>query len=143
MNYLPKAQDDASVSVRGKAGTLQTNLIGTDSKLVAAKETPIIGHYGARLICQSVAECNRRLRYHGAAAVAYGPVKSRSNSRSLSGSLSRAEQQGKRDGNPDNNMTHANQAARPNHLGSPIPINSGRTKKIVLIELQGRSYAAQ
>src|ERR1039457_1097306 len=92
MNRLPKAQDDSGVSIRGKARMLQTNLICTDSKLICAKETLVIGGRDAGLICFSVAERNHRLRYQGAAAVAYSTLKSRSNSRSLSASTDCADE---------------------------------------------------
>ena len=51
MNRLPKAQDHAGVSIWGKARMLQTNLVGTDSKLIRAKETLVIGGGDAGLIC--------------------------------------------------------------------------------------------
>jgi len=61
----------------------------------------------------------------------------------LSASVSHAKQQRKRYGNPDNNMTHGKRTASQNHLESPKPINGGRRKKYVLVELQGRAIAAQ
>src|SRR6266849_10134793 len=97
------------MSIRSKARLLQSNLIGTDCKLVCAKQTLTIIRYGARTICQSVAECNCRLRYHRAAAVPYAPLKARSNSRSLSGSVFFPAEDGIRDGYPGNNITHGNQ----------------------------------
>ena len=63
---------------------LQTNFICTDSKLICAKETLVIGGRNAGLICFSIAECNHCLRYHGAAAVGYSALKSGSDSRRLS-----------------------------------------------------------
>ena len=40
-------------------------------------------------------------------------------------------------------MTHGKRTASWNHLESPSPINDGRTKKDVLVELQGRPIMAQ
>src|ERR1700730_6389509 len=84
MNRLPKTQDDPRMSVRGKARIQKTNLVCTDSKLICAKETLPIGTCDAGLICLGVAQCNRRLRYQGSAAIAHRTLKSRANFRSLS-----------------------------------------------------------
>jgi hypothetical protein len=142
MNGLPEAQDDAGVVVRGKARMLQTNLIGTDCQLICPKETLIIGPYGARLSCQSVAQCNRRLRYHGAAAVTDCTLKTRRNSRSLSEGIRPAQQQSGRDCHLDNSTTQGKQPAMPNHR-SPIFKTLQDKPKHCLDRIQGRSYAAQ
>jgi hypothetical protein len=120
MNGLPKAQDDASVPVRGKAMTLQTNLVCTYGKLVGAKKTAVIGRYGSRLICLSVAERNRRLRYNRAAAVAYSPLKTRSNSRSLSLCAGWAGQKKKPYDTRDAQMARQETMMIQNHLRPPI-----------------------
>ena len=116
---------------------LHTNLIGTDCQLICPKETLIIGPYGARLSCQSVAQCNRRLRYHGAAAVTDGTLKTRRNSRSLSGSIRTAQQQSGRDCRLDNSTTHGKQTAMPNHR-PPIFKASQEKPTDCLDRMQGR-----
>jgi hypothetical protein len=89
---LPKTQNDAGVSVRRKAGMLQTNLICSGIKLLSAKKTVIIGRKVARVICQSIAKCGARTWDHSAAAIVHSPLKSGANSRNLSASTNSAKQ---------------------------------------------------
>src|SRR5882762_46966 len=138
MNGLSETRSNACLPIRCKACLFHSYVIRANSKLLCTKETLLIRCYSTRLISQRVVQRNFRVGNHSAAGVAHNALKSCSNSRRLSGSVSRAKQQGKRYGNPNSNMTHGKRTASRNHLESPSPINDGRTKKDVLIELQGR-----
>src|SRR6267378_4974372 len=138
MNGLSETCSNACLPIRCKTCLIRSHFIDADSKLLCPKETLRIRCYSARLIGQRIMECNFLVGNDGAAGVAHNALERCSNSRRLSGSVSRAKQQGKRYGDPNSNMTHGKRTASKNHLESPSPINDGRTKKDVLIELQGR-----
>src|ERR1700674_3261922 len=142
MNGLSETRPNAWLPIRCKACLFHSHFIAANSKLLGSKETLLIRCYCTRLIGQRVVQRNFRVGNDSAAGVAHSALKSCPNSRRLSGSVSRARQQGKRYGNPDNNMTHGKRTASQNHLGSPSPINRGRTKKYVLVALQGRPIMA-
>src|SRR5207244_8050763 len=138
MHGLSETRYNTCSPIRCKACLLHSHFIGADSKLRCSKEPLLIRCYSTGLIGQRVVQRNCRVGNDSAAGVAHNALKSCSNSRRLSGSASRAKQQGKRYGNPDCNMTHGKRTASKNHLESPRPINVGKTKKYVLVELQGR-----
>src|SRR6266436_220335 len=138
MNGLSETRSYACLPIRCKTCLFHAYFIGANGKLLGSKETLLISCYGTRLIGQRVVQRNCRVGNDSAAGVAHNALKSCSNSRRLSGSASRAKQQGKRYGNPDCNMTHGKRTTSKNHLESPRPINVGKTKKYVLVELQGR-----
>src|SRR6266446_940058 len=138
MHGSSETRFNACLPIRCKAYLFHSHFIGANSKLLCSKETLLIRCYSTRLISQRVVQRNFRVGNHSAAGVAHNALKSCSNSRRLSGSASRAKQQGKRYGNPNSNMTHGKRTASQNHLESPSPINRGKTKKYVLVELQGR-----
>src|SRR5882762_3366031 len=143
MNGLSETRSNACLPIRCKACLFHSYFIRANSKLLCTKETLLISCYSPRLIGQRVVQRNFRVGNDSAAGVAHSALKSCSNSRRLSGSVSRAKQQGKRYGNPDSNMTHGKRTASQNHLESPSPINRGKTKKCVLVELQRRPITAQ
>src|SRR6267142_2272342 len=143
MNCLSETRCNACLPIRCKAGLFHSHFIGADSKLLGSKETLLVSRYSTQLIGQRVVQRNFRVGNDSAAGVAHSALKRCSNSRRLSGSDSRAKQQGKRYGNPDSNMAHGNRTASQNHLESPSPINRGKTKKCVLVELQRRPITAQ
>jgi hypothetical protein len=120
MSALAKTQDDASVSIRRKAGTLQTNLICSNTKLIGTKETLIIGCYSARLIRQSIAKRGGRARDDGTAAVAHSPFQSSADFRQLSVRIGSAKQRGAEYSNRKSDMPNGNKTASKNHLSSPI-----------------------
>src|SRR5436309_8546642 len=138
MNGLSETHSKPCLAISCKASLFHSQFIRADSKLLCSKETLLISCYRSRLIGQRVVQRNCRVGNDSAAGVAHNALKSCSNSRRLSGSASRAKQQGKRYGNPDCNMTRGKRTASKNHLESPRPINVGKTKKYVLVELQGR-----
>src|SRR5882757_3616649 len=142
MNGLSETCSNGCLPIRRKTCLIHSHFIDADSKLLCPKEALLISCYSPRLIGQRVVQRNFRVGNDSAASVAHSALKSCSNSRRLSGSVSRAKQQGKRYGNPDGNMTHGKRTASKNHLESPSPINVGRTKKYVLVELQGRPITA-
>src|SRR6267378_2343719 len=142
MNGLSETRSNAYLPIRCKACLFHSHFIGADRKLLCSKETLLIRCYSTGLVDQRVVERNFRVGNDGAAGVAHHALKSCSNSRRLSGSVSRAKQQSERYGNPDSNMTHGKRTASQNHLESPSLINGGRTKKYVLVELQGRPSKA-
>src|SRR6266403_6204358 len=143
MNGLSETRSNACLPIRCKACLFHSHFIGADRKLLCSKETLLIRRYSTRLIGQRVVQRNLRVRNDSAAGVAHNALKSCSNSRRLSSNVSRAKQQGQQYGKSDNNMTHGKRTASLNHLESPSPIHGGRTKKYVLVELQGRPITAQ
>src|SRR6266849_7216083 len=142
MNRLSETRSNACLSIRCKACLFHSHFIGADSKLLCSKETLLISCHSSRLIGQRVVQRNFRVGNDSSAGVANSALKSCSNSRCLSGSVSTAKQQGQRYGNPDSNMTHGKRTASQNHLESPSPINGGKTRKYVLVELQPRAITA-